>query len=111
MSVNISARAFSLTINGINRTANVINISLSQNELGDSGVFVSGSITLQANYNQVTDFTYLASPSIGANWARGVQVVYRIANDSGFQSLKGFQRFCGFLLYFKRLWQAISFNP
>ena len=83
MSVNISARAFSLTINGINRTANVINISLSQNELGDSGVFVSGSITLQANYNQVTDFTYLASPSIGANWARGVQVVYRIANDSG----------------------------
>ena len=83
MSVNISARAFSLTINGINRTANVINIALSQNELGDGGVFVSGSITLQANYNQITDFTYLASPSIGANWARGASVVYQVANDSG----------------------------
>lgn len=83
MSVNISARAFSLIINGINRTANVINIALSQNELGDGGVFVSGSITLQANYNQITEFTYLASPSIGANWARGALIVYQVANDSG----------------------------
>lgn len=83
MTVNVSARNFSLTINGVNRTANVINISLSQNELADGGVFVSGSILLQANYNQITEFTYLASPSIGANWARGASIVYQVANDSG----------------------------
>lgn len=83
MTINLTPRAFSLTINGINRTGNVKNISLSQNELSDGGVFVTGSITLQANYNEVTDFTYLASPTIGANWARGATIVYQVANDSG----------------------------
>ena len=83
MTLNLSARNFSLTINGINRTRNVISIALSQNELGDGGVFVTGSITLQANYNEVTDFTYLASPTIGANWARGASIIYQVANDSG----------------------------
>jgi hypothetical protein len=83
MSTNISARNFSLVINGIDRTANVIGVSLSQNELGDSGVFTSGEITLQANYSEIADFTYLSSPSIAENWARGASVVYQIANDSG----------------------------
>lgn len=83
MTTNISARNFSLTINGIDRTANVVNINLSQNELGEGGVFVSGDIELQANYNQITEFTYLASPSIGANWARGAQVIYKVANSAG----------------------------
>ena len=83
MTLNLTPRAFTLTINGINRTGNVKNISLSQNELSDGGVFVTGSITLQANYNEVTDFTYLASPTIGANWARGATIVYQVANDSG----------------------------
>ena len=83
MTINLTPRAFSLTINGINRTGNVKNISLSQNELSDGGVFVTGSITLQANYNELTDFTYLASPAIGANWARGATIVYQVANDSG----------------------------
>ncbi len=83
MAINLSARQFSLTINGVTRTLNVLNINLSQNELGSEGVFVTGEIELQANYSQVTDFTYLASPSIGANWARGASVVYQIANDSG----------------------------
>ena len=83
MTLNLSARNFSLTINGINRTRNVLSIALSQNELGDGGVFVAGSITLQANYNEVTDFTYLASPTIGANWARGATIIYQVANDSG----------------------------
>ena len=83
MTINLSSRKFSLTINGIARTANVININLSQNELGTEGVFVTGEIELQANYNEVTQFTYLASPSIGANWARGASVIYQIANDSG----------------------------
>jgi len=83
MTVNISARNFSLTIAGVDRTANTINIALSQNELSDGGVFVTGSITLQANYNEVTDFTYLASPAIGENWARGASIVYQVANDSG----------------------------
>ena len=83
MAINLSARQFSLTINGVTRTLNVLNINLSQNELGSEGVFVTGEIELQANYSQVTDFIYLASPSIGANWARGASVVYQIANDSG----------------------------
>ena len=83
MAINLSARQFSLAINGVTRTLNVLNINLSQNELGSEGVFVTGEIELQANYSQVTDFTYLASPSIGANWARGASVVYQIANDSG----------------------------
>lgn len=83
MAINLSARQFSLTINGVTRTLNVLNINLSQNELGSEGVFVTGEIELQANYSEVTDFTYLASPSIGANWARGASVVYQIANDSG----------------------------
>jgi hypothetical protein len=85
MTVNLSSRPFSLTINGIDRTGNVkgTGISLTQNELGSEGVFVTGEIELQANYNEVTQFTYLASPSIGANWARGASVIYQIANDSG----------------------------
>ena len=83
MAINLSARQFSLTINGVTRTLNVLNINLSQNELGSEGVFVTGEIELQANYSEVTNFTYLASPSIGANWARGALVVYQIANDSG----------------------------
>ena len=83
MAINLSARQFSLAINGVTRTLNVLNINLSQNELGSEGVFVTGEIELQANYSEVTDFTYLASPSIGANWARGASVVYQIANDSG----------------------------
>lgn len=83
MTINLSSRRFTLTINGIDRTANVLNIDLSQNELSTEGVFVTGEIELQANYNQVTEFTYLASPSIGENWARGASVVYQIANDSG----------------------------
>lgn len=83
MTLNLTPRPFTLTINGINRTGNVKNISLSQNELSDGGVFVTGSITLQANYNELTDFTYLASPTIGANWARGASIVYQVANDSG----------------------------
>lgn len=83
MTLNLSARNFSLTINGVNRTRNVISIALSQNELGDGGVFVTGTITLQANYNEVREFTYLASPSIGENWARGATIVYQVANDSG----------------------------
>ena len=83
MTLNLTPRAFILTINGVNRTGNVISIALSQNELGDGGVFVTGSITLQANYNEVREFTYLASPSIGENWARGATIVYQVANDSG----------------------------
>lgn len=83
MTINLTPRPFTLTINGVARTRNVINISLSQNELSDGGVFVTGSITLQANYNEVREFTYLASPSIGENWARGALVVYQVANDSG----------------------------
>lgn len=83
MTLNLTPRAFTLTINGVNRTGNVISIALSQNELGDGGVFVTGSITLQANYNEVREFTYLASPSIGENWARGATIVYQVANDSG----------------------------
>jgi hypothetical protein len=83
MAINLSARQFSLTINGVTRTLNVLNINLSQNELGSEGVFVTGEIELQANYSEVTDFTYLASPSIGENWARGALVVYQVANDSG----------------------------
>ncbi len=83
MTLNLTPRPFTLTINGINRTGNVKNISLSQNELSDGGVFVTGTITLQANYNELTDFTYLASPTIGANWARGASIVYQVANDSG----------------------------
>jgi len=83
MTTNISARPFSLTINGIDRAPNFISISLSQNELGDKAVLINGTITLKANYSQRTEFTYMASPAIAANWARGVQVVYRIANDSG----------------------------
>ena len=83
MTTNISARNFSLTINGIDRKANFLSLSLSQDELGDKAVLIKGTITLKANYSQRTDFTYMASPAIAANWARGVQVVYRIANDSG----------------------------
>lgn len=83
MTLNLTPRAFTLTINGVNRTGNVISIALSQNELGDGGVFVTGTITLQANYNEVREFTYLASPSIGENWARGATIVYQVANDSG----------------------------
>jgi hypothetical protein len=83
MTINLTPRAFILTINGVDRTGNVISIALSQNELGDGGVFVTGSITLQANYNEVREFTYLASPSIGENWARGATIVYQVANDSG----------------------------
>ena len=83
MTTNISARNFSLTINGIDRKANFLSLSLSQDELGDKAVLVKGTITLRANYSERTDFTYMASPAIAANWARGVQVVYRIANDSG----------------------------
>lgn len=83
MTLNLTPRAFILTINGVDRTRNVISIALSQNELGDGGVFVTGSITLQANYNEVREFTYLASPSIGENWARGATIVYQVANDSG----------------------------
>ena len=83
MTTNISARNFSLTINGIDRKANFLSLSLSQDELGDKAVLIKGTITLRANYSERTDFTYMASPAIAANWARGVQVVYRIANDSG----------------------------
>ena len=83
MTTNISARNFSLTINGIDRKANFVSLSLSQDELGDKAVLIKGTITLRANYSERTDFTYMASPAIAANWARGVQVVYRIANDSG----------------------------
>jgi len=83
MTLNLSSRNFSLTINGIARTGNLININLSQNELGTEGVFVTGEIELQANYNEVTEFTYLASPTIAENWARGASVVYQIANDTG----------------------------
>lgn len=85
MTTNLSSRNFTLTINGIDRTGNVegTGISLTQNELGAEGVFVTGEIELQAQYNEVTEFTYLASPSIGENWARGASVVYQIANDSG----------------------------
>ena len=83
MTTNISARNFSLTINGIDRKANFVSLSLSQDELGDKPVLTKGTITLRANYSERTDFTYMASPVIAANWARGVQVVYRIANDSG----------------------------
>jgi hypothetical protein len=61
----------------------MININLSQNELGAEGVFVTGEIELQANYNEVAEFTYLASPTIAENWARGASVVYQIANDTG----------------------------
>ena len=84
MTTNLSSRQFTLTINGVDRTANMKgSISLSQNELGTEGVFVTGEIELQAQYNEVREFTYLASPSIGENWARGASVVYQIANDSG----------------------------
>jgi hypothetical protein len=85
MTVNLSSRPFSLTINGIDRTGNVkgTGISLTQNELGSEGVFITGEIELQANYNEVSEFTYLASPTIAENWARGASVVYQIANDTG----------------------------
>jgi len=83
MAINISSRKFSLTINGVDRTANMINIDLAQNELGSDGVFTTGEIELQANYDQITEFTYLASLAIAENWARGAVVVYQVANDSG----------------------------
>jgi hypothetical protein len=83
MTINLTSRRFSLVINGVDRTGNMININLSQNELGSEGVFVTGEIELQANYNEVTEFTYLASPTIAENWARGASVVYQIANDTG----------------------------
>jgi hypothetical protein len=83
MTINLTSRRFFLVINGVDRTGNMININLSQNELGSEGVFVTGEIELQANYNEVAEFTYLASPTIAENWARGASVVYQIANDSG----------------------------
>jgi hypothetical protein len=83
MTINLTSRRFSLAINGVDRTSNMININLSQNELGAEGVFVTGEIELQANYNEVAEFTYLASPTIAENWARGASVVYQIANDTG----------------------------
>jgi hypothetical protein len=83
MTINLTSRRFSLVINGVDRTGNMININLSQNELGSEGAFVTGEIELQANYNEVAEFTYLASPTIAENWARGASVVYQIANDSG----------------------------
>lgn len=88
MTVNISARPFQLLINGIDRTANFVECNLTSNEVGAasqgvSGVRINGTITLQANYNEILDFTYLASPEIGANWAQGVEVIYKVANDAG----------------------------
>jgi hypothetical protein len=83
MSINISARQFSLTVNGIDRAANLVSFNLSQSEVSNSACLISGTMTLQANYNEIVDFTYLASPAIGANWARGVEVVYKVADDSG----------------------------
>ena len=82
MSINISSLPFTLTINGIDRTANTLSIALSQDEFSDLGLIsIRGSITLQANYDQLTAFTYLASPAIAANWARGAQVVYQVSGD------------------------------
>lgn len=82
MSTNISSLPFTLTINGIDRTANALSIALSQDEFSEDGLIsIRGSITLQANYDQLTAFTYLASPAIAANWARGAQVVYQVSGD------------------------------
>ena len=82
MTTNISARPLSLTINGIERKQNLISLAISSNELSDSGIIQTGSITLKANYNEILNFTYLASPAIGANWARGAEVIFKIADEN-----------------------------
>lgn len=79
MTTNISAPNFTLTVNGIDRSANLISLQLEQSQISEKGlILTTGKIVLKARHDQITEFTYLASPSIGANWARNVEVIYNV---------------------------------
>ncbi len=97
MPVNIASRPFELIIAGIDRTAVMEVINLSQPstlEAGDAPV--TGKITLRFSSRDRNNYTYTTSPTIAARFAVGALVTYRITDDSGdlvYHPLSGQQLF------------------
>jgi len=84
MTVNISARNFSLTIAGVDRTHELRSITLSQPSTLEKRVApITGSITLVFNPLKYNEYITIGSAAIAANWAVGSLVVFQTANDSG----------------------------
>jgi len=84
MTVNISSRAFSLTIAGVTRTSELKSILLSQpSTLERRDAPVTGSITLTFNPLRYNEFIAIGDPAIAINWAVGSAVVFQSANDAG----------------------------
>ncbi len=81
---NLVSLPFQLIIAGIDRSANVDSINLSQPDTsGDRLAVTSGTINLIFNALDADDYTYISSQAIAALWAQGALVTYKIANDSG----------------------------
>lgn len=83
MTVNLSARQFSLIIAGVDRTHELKLITLSQPSTLERRVApISGTITLVFNPLKYNEYITIGSPAIAANWAVGVLIVFQTANDS-----------------------------
>lgn len=95
MPLNLSARNFSLTINGVDRTNEYSSIDLSQpSTLERRDAPNTGTITLTFNPLRYNEFITIGDPATAANWAVGAPVVFQTANDSNVLVT----RFTGFIL-------------
>jgi hypothetical protein len=84
MTINISSRSFALTIAGVDRTAELKSITLSQpSTLERRDAPVTGAITLAFGALKYNEYITIGNPTIAANWAVGALVVFQTANDSG----------------------------
>jgi hypothetical protein len=84
MTLNLSSRKFSLTINGIDRTSELASITLSQpSTLERRDAPTTGSITLTFNPLRYNEFITIGDPVTAANWAVESAVVFQTANESG----------------------------
>jgi hypothetical protein len=84
MTLNLSSRNFSLTINEVDRTSEFSSIDLAQpSTLERRDAPITGTITLVFNPLRYNEFITIGSPAIAANWAAGALIVFQCANDSG----------------------------
>lgn len=81
---NLVSLPFELIIAGIDRSAILQSITLSQPDTSaQRHVPVTGKVDLFVPLDQEEDFTYTTNATIAARWAQGASVTYKIANESG----------------------------
>jgi hypothetical protein len=84
MTANLVSSDFQLIIAGVDRTAVMKSITLSQPDTSAQRYApITGAIALFVPFGYEADYTYSSSQSAAEQFAQGVLVQYKVANDSG----------------------------